>query len=81
MGIKRYRDLEIWKKAIEVVKDIYKATEEFPKQEEYGLVGQMRRCAVYIPSNVAEGFRRLHNREYRQFLYVSLGVVRNSKRR
>ncbi|MBL7153938.1 MAG: four helix bundle protein [Phycisphaerae bacterium] len=73
MGAKRYRDLNIWKKAVEVVKDIYKATEKFPKQEMYGLVSQMRRSAVSIPSNVAEGFRRYHNKEYRQFLYVSLG--------
>ncbi len=73
MGIKRYRDLDIWKKAIELVKDIYRSTEEFPKQENYGLVSQMRRSAISIPSNVAEGFRRYHNKEYRQFLYVSLG--------
>ena len=73
MGIKRYRDLDIWKKGIELVKDIYKSTEKFPKQEMYGLVGQMRRSAISIPSNVAEGFRRYHNREYKQFLYVSLG--------
>ena len=73
MGIKRYRDLDIWKKGIELVKDIYKLTEKFPKQEMYGLIGQMRRSAISIPSNVAEGFRRYHNREYKQFLYVSLG--------
>jgi len=73
MGIKRYRDLDIWKKGIELVKDIYKSTEKFPKQEMYSLVSQMRRSAISIPSNVAEGFRRYHNREYKQFLYVSLG--------
>jgi len=73
MGIKKYRDLNIWRKGIELVKDIYKSTEKFPKQEMYGLVGQMRRSAISIPSNVAEGFRRHHNKEYKQFLYVSLG--------
>ena len=73
MGIKRYRDLNIWRKGIELVKDIYKSTGKFPKQEMYGLVGQMRRSAISIPSNVAEGFRRHHNKEYKQFLYVSLG--------
>lgn len=71
--IKTYRDLHIWKKSIELVKDIYKYTEKFPKQEIYGLVSQMRRAAVSIPSNVAEGFRRHHNREYKQFMYMSLG--------
>jgi len=73
MGIKRYRDLDIWKKGIELVKGIYKLTGKFPQQEVYGLVSQMRRSAVSIPSNVAEGFRRQHNKEFRQFLCVSLG--------
>ena len=73
MGIKTYRDLDIWEKSIGLVKDIYKSTEKFPKQEMYGLVSQMRRAAVSIPSNVAEGFRRYHNKEYKQFLYVSSG--------
>ena len=71
--IKTYRDLDIWKKSIELVKDIYRLTEKFPKHEIYGLVSQMRRAAVSIPSNAAEGFRRQHNREYKQFLYMSLG--------
>lgn len=71
--IKTYRDLDIWKKGIQLVKDIYKLTEKFPKHEVYGLVSQMRRSAISIPSNVAEGFRRYHNKEYKQFLYTSLG--------
>jgi four helix bundle protein len=71
--IRTYRDLGIWSKGIEVVKDMYKLTEKFPKQETYGLISQMRRAAVSIPSNVAEGFRRYHNNEYKQFLYISLG--------
>ena len=68
-----YRDLHIWSKGIEAVKDVYKLTEKLPKQETYGLISQMRRAAVSIPSNVAEGFRRYHNKEYKQFLYISLG--------
>jgi len=71
--IRTYRDLDIWKVSIQLVKDVYKLTEQFPKQEVYGLVSQMRRASVSIPSNVAEGFRRYHNKEYKQFLYVSLG--------
>lgn len=71
--IRTYRDLDIWNAGIEVVKDIYRLTEKLPKQEMYGLISQMRRSAISIPSNVAEGFRRYHNKEYRQFLYVSLG--------
>ena len=71
--IKTYRDLDIWKAGILLVKVVYKLTEKFPKQEMYGLVRQMRRSAISIPSNVAEGFRRYHNKEYKQFLYISLG--------
>ncbi len=71
--IRTYRDLDIWSKGIEIVKGIYKSTEKLPKQETYGLISQMRRAAVSIPSNIAEGFRRHHNKEYKQFLYVSLG--------
>jgi four helix bundle protein len=71
--IRTYRDLEIWKISIQLVKDVYKLMEQFPKQEMYGLVSQMRRAGISIPSNVAEGFRRYHNKEYKQFLYVSLG--------
>jgi four helix bundle protein len=71
--IKTYRDLDIWKAGILLVKVVYKLTEKFPKQEMYGLVSQMRRSAISIPSNVAEGFRRYHNKEYKQFLYLSLG--------
>ena len=71
--IKDFRDLDIWKKGIEIVKDIYNIVEKFPKQEFYGLVSQIQRSAVSIPSNVAEGFNRFHNKEYKQFLYIALG--------
>jgi len=71
--IRTYRDLDIWKMGIEIVKSIYSVTKRFPQHELYGLVAQIRRAAVSIPSNVAEGFRRRHNKEYRQFLYISLG--------
>ena len=69
--IRTYRDLDIWNKGIETVKDVYKTTGKLPKVEIYGLISQMRRAAVSIPSNIAEGFRRHHNKEYKQFLYVS----------
>lgn len=71
--IQTYRDLDIWNAGIKLVKEIYKLAEKFPKEEMYGLSAQMRRSAVSIPSNVAEGFRRYHNKEYRQFLYIMLG--------
>ncbi|MCK4293017.1 MAG: four helix bundle protein [Planctomycetes bacterium] len=71
--MKSFKDLQIWRKGIRLVEDVYTATKTFPKEETYGLTSQLRRSAVSIPSNISEGFARLHNREYRQFLYVSLG--------
>jgi len=63
MKIKSYKDLNIWKRSIEVVEDVYKITKNFPKGEIYGLTSQLRRSAVSIPSNIAEGFARFHNKE------------------
>ncbi len=71
--IKSFKDLQIWRKGIRLVEDVYTVTKTFPKEETYGLTSQLRRSAVSIPSNISEGFARVHNREYRQFLYVSLG--------
>jgi len=71
--IKNFQDLRIWQIGIEVVKDIYILTKKLPKEELYGLTSQMRRSAVSIPSNIVEGFRRYHNKEYKQFLYITLG--------
>jgi len=68
-----FKDMRIWQKGIGVVKDIYKVTKRFPREELYGLTSQMRRSAVSIPSNIAEGFRRYHNKEYKQFLYIAMG--------
>jgi len=73
MKIKSFRDLEVWKLGRKIVVDVYRVTKAFPRDELYGLAGQMRRAGVSIPSNVAEGFNRIHNREYRQFLYIALG--------
>jgi len=70
--IRNFRDLDVWKLGKEIVLEVYRVTKDLPKEELYGLVSQMRRAAVSIPSNVAEGFNRKHNSEYRQFLYVAL---------
>ena len=69
----RYRDLDIWKKGIGLVKDVYKITETYPAIEIYGLSSQLRRAAISIPSNIAEGFRRNNNKEFRRFLLIALG--------
>jgi len=65
--------LKIWQKSIQLVEEVYTSSRNFPKEEMYGLQSQLRRSAVSIPSNISEGFARLHNREYRNFLYISLG--------
>ena len=73
MKTKSFKDLIVWQKAYRLVLEIYKITKTFPKSETYGLVQQIRRAAISIPSNIAEGFNRFHNKEYRQFLYIALG--------
>ena len=71
--IKNFKDLRIWQEAVLFAEQIYKITKEFPKDELYGIVNQMRRAAVSIPSNIAEGFMRYHNKEFKQFLFIALG--------
>lgn len=68
-----FRELQVWKKGIQLVTDIYKITAQFPKQEEYGLISQLRRCAVSIPTNIAEGSGRSTNKDFARFLGISLG--------
>ena len=73
--MKTHKDLDVWKEAMTLAKRIYKLTADFPKEETYGLVSQIRRAAVSIPSNIAEGAARNSNKEFIQFLYVSLGSL------
>ena len=68
-----YRNLIVWKKAIELTVCIYKLTRAFPKEELYGLSSQMRRASVSVASNIAEGRGRLNPTEFRQFLGVAQG--------
>ncbi len=68
-----HKDLMVWQKSIEFVSEIYKITQKFPSSEIYGLTNQIRRSAVSIPSNIAEGAARSHSKELVQFLYISLG--------
>ncbi len=73
--MRSHKDLEAWKKSIELVTSIYEVTKSFPKEEIYGLTSQIRRCAVSVPSNIAEGAARHSIKEYLQFLYISLGSI------
>ncbi|MBI4668866.1 MAG: four helix bundle protein, partial [Elusimicrobia bacterium] len=70
-----YTDLEVWQLGIQLAKQIYKLAESLPKEEAFGLISQMRRAAVSIPSNIAEGSRRHYQREFVQFLYQALGSL------
>ena len=70
-----YRDLMVWKKAMELTVCIYSLTQSFPKQEIYGLSSQMRRASVSIASNIAEGRGRLNPAEFRQFLAMAQGSI------
>ena len=71
MEIHSYKDLIVWQRAMELVISVYKLTENFPKDEVYGLTSQMKRCSVSIPSNIAEGRRRGSKKDYRQFLIIA----------
>jgi four helix bundle protein len=75
MSIKSYRDLLCWQKAMGLVTDVYRITGKFPKEELYGLTSQVRRCAVSIPSNIAEGFGRHSTNDYIRFLQIASGSL------
>ncbi|MFH0760626.1 MAG: four helix bundle protein [Bacteroidota bacterium] len=70
-----HKNLEIWKRSMKLVLEIYTLTKEFPSDEKFGLATQMRRAAVSIPSNIAEGAARKSTKELRQFLYISIGSL------
>jgi four helix bundle protein len=73
--MKTHKDLEVWKISIEMVTKIYQITRNFPKEEIYGLTNQMRRAAVSVPSNIAEGAGRSYSKEFLQFLYFATGSL------
>jgi four helix bundle protein len=76
MASASFRDLIAWQKAMELVLDVYRATKALPKEEIYGLTSQMRRAAVSIPSNIAEGQGRKTPRDFKNFLSISLGSLK-----
>jgi four helix bundle protein len=71
--LKNYKELKVWQKAYGLCLEIYKVTRTFPKEERYGLTSQIRRAAVSIPSNIAEGYGRKSTGEYIQALYIAYG--------
>lgn len=75
-GIMRtHKDLDVWKESMKLVMEVYKLTKIFPKDEIYTLVSQIRRSAISIPSNIAEGAARNSQKEFIQFLYIALGSL------
>ncbi len=71
--MKSHKDLDVYKKSLDLVVDVYKMTRSFPKEEKYGLCSQLQRAAVSIPSNIAEGAARKNDKEFIQFLHIALG--------
>jgi four helix bundle protein len=73
--VRSYRDLVVWKKSMVLVLDVYRCTQAFPRTETYGLMAQLRRAAVSVPSNIAEGQSRMSTGEFRQFLGHARGSL------
>lgn len=73
--IKSFRDLFIWQKSMNLVTVIYEVSSKFPSQEMYGLTSQIRRCAISIPSNIAEGYGRNSTGDYKRFLQIAVGSL------
>lgn len=71
MALQSHKELLVWQKAMDLVENIYKITQLFPREELYGLTSQIRRAAVAIPTNITEGYQRNHKKEYIQFLYIA----------
>ena len=70
-----FREIKVWQKAMDLITKLYKCTKKFPQDELYGLTSQMRRCAVSIPSNIAEGFGRKSKQDFKRFLQISMGSL------
>ena len=75
MKTKSFKDLIVWQKSYKLVLEMYKITKDFPKSEMYGLSLQMRKAAVSVPSNIAEGYGRKHKAEYEHFLSIAYGSL------
>ncbi len=73
--IKNYRELIVWQKAMEMVENIYTLTQSLPKDELFSITNQIRRAAISVPSNIAEGYGRQSKKEYLQFLSIANGSV------
>jgi len=75
MSVQSYRDLQVWQKSMDLVTECYRATQQFPKTEIYGLTSQLQRAAVSVPANIAEGQGRQHTKEFIQHLSIAYGSL------
>jgi len=73
--VKTYRDLVVWQKSMVLVTEVYEISKKFPKNELYGLTSQIRRCAISLPSNIAEGYGRNSTNDYIHFLRIASGSL------
>ena len=73
MKINNFKELDVWKKGVEIVDLVYEMTKQFPTDERFVLAAHMQRTAISIPTNISEGFVRHHTKEYKQFCYIALG--------
>lgn len=71
----RYKNLEIWKRSVGLSTKVYELTNSFPKDEKYGIIAQIRRCAVSVPSNIAEGAGRGSKKDFKRFLNIAYGSI------
>ncbi len=75
MGLKTYRELEAWKKAMMLTEEAYRISRSFPEEERFGLTSQLRRAAVSVPANIAEGYGRSHRGDYLHHLSIARGSL------
>ena len=75
MTLKTYRELEVWQRSMDLVEAVYRLTNEFPAEEKFGLTSQLRRAAVSIPANIAEGYGRVHRGDYLRHLSIAKGSL------
>jgi four helix bundle protein len=73
--MRKYKDLNIWQRSVDLAVNIYKVTSDFPQEEKYGLISQLRRCSISVPSNIAEGAGRSSDKEYKHFIDISYGSL------
>ena len=74
--IESYQDLLVWQKSIDLVAEVYRIASKLPSNEQYGLTSQLRRAAVSVPANIAEGFGRWHSNEFVRFLLIANGSLK-----